>query len=158
GVRWSRPFASIGAHASGDQAAAATVRGRAETLRVPVVNLAGLSAACPSMRSVVAMLPVLATWSCTQAARIGAPRGTASSGKRSPTVWRVVSWTSSSVLLVRVTFPAADSSASSALVAMRTSTVRRMSGTVLAVVLVVVTVVNAVPAVRLVDVDVLVVV
>jgi len=107
--------------AAGDQLAEAVVRWREETFRVAVVKVAALSAACAWIVSAVGSECVSSAVNCTAALVMRAPRGINTVANRSPMVCALASVTSSRSVLAKLTVPVADSSASSAPAAIRTS-------------------------------------
>ncbi len=121
GVRWFGPASPTSVHGTGDQFTAAVVRGREETLRLELVKVPGLSAACPFRTRFVASLCVSSASNWIHAFAIVAPGGTVTFVNRRPTVCRLVSNTSSRSALARFGNPLDPSSASSLLAAMRRS-------------------------------------
>src|SRR5262245_27393621 len=64
GERCAAPASPMLIQGAGTQGTDAAVRGRDETLRLVVVKVPGLSAACPWMVSDVASDPVSSVWNC----------------------------------------------------------------------------------------------
>ncbi len=87
GVRSVVPASPINAHGAGDQATDAFVRGRVETLPLALVNVPGLSAACPWTSRLVTSLCASLASNCTYARATVAPAGIETFVKRIPTRW-----------------------------------------------------------------------
>ena len=90
----------------------APVRDRDEMFPELVPNAGALPTFCPVIVRFVVPEPASSTWNWTWARSIVAARGMATGAKRIPTVWVVDSCTSSRSVLVRLTTPDDDSSAS----------------------------------------------
>ena len=119
---WAVPRWPAVGQAAGLQPTVAVVRVRLDTLRLVETNVAGLSAACAAIVSVVVAVVTSSVVNWSQARTTVAPEGTDKDGKRMPTVWfDEPSTTSSRSLLVSETEPLVFSSASSLLAAGRAS-------------------------------------